>query len=115
MNLRDQIKSVKDSRLEKVHVPEWECDVFIKSLTAEERHKLDNAITKDNENFAYLTLCASLADEEGNLLFSFPEDVGILKDKNFAVIWALYLEAIKVGKMRLEDVEDALKNLNAVR
>lgn len=120
---KEQILSTSDLQIKKVHVPEWNGDVYVRSLTGTERDKWEKdglVITQgakqvipqmrprmDNTRarLVVLTCC----DEQGNRLFS-DDDIEVLGRKNSAALSLLYNVAASLSGITEEDLEDLLKN-----
>jgi hypothetical protein len=63
----DDILQADDSKVEPVKCPEWSGDVYIRSLTADERDKLERVISEGiSETVALVSL--SLCNEDGKSL-----------------------------------------------
>lgn len=111
MNLKDKIKHVR-LNLRKVHVKEWNEDIFIKRLTLNETIIWDESrvgIKDDNDprwiksRAVFLSLC--LVDETGKRLFDKPEELG---DVDHIILAELGLEALEhngMTKKAREEIE----------
>jgi hypothetical protein len=104
MNLRDKILSAKDSNLAKVSVPEWECDIHVKSWSGLERVKVQS-LTKSDELLARV-VALSACDEAGVRLFK-DEDVAALQEKNGAVLERVALAALQHNGIGKEAIAEA--------
>lgn len=113
MNLRALILTAKDLPLEKVEVPEWSCTVFLKSLSGAERLSLEKDLSSDSKNDGPAlcrVVCATLCDEQGNLVFDKPEDVDVLNKKSVKVLHRLFEAALKLNAFGKSDVDALQKN-----
>lgn len=110
MSVREQIMAANDLPLDKVNVPEWNCDVYIKSLSGRERLQLEADIKRDEDNALFRVVCLCMCDQKGERLFSYPDEVDLLKGKSVKVVQRLFKQALKMNAMRSEDVEDIVKN-----
>lgn len=110
MNLKEQILSAK-VETQKVNVPQWNVDVYLKVLSAWDRFSLWQYIETKGEYFSLALLARSLADENGNRIFTdSEEDLKALADKENAVIEQLALLAMKLNKMTEDSKEEVKKN-----
>ena len=103
------ILSAGDVTLNKVHVPEWGGDVFIRVMSVGERDSYERKwIGKKEtgiENFRTQYLAGVLCDEAGKLLFS-RDQIDKLASKSGAVMGRLFDEAMKHNRMTEEDVQE---------
>ena len=113
---REQILQADDLKREKVPVPEWSGDIYVRELTGIEASEFDAwmAENKDNKKALGLgwhplmvMLCA--CDESGERLFS-RDDFESLKGKNKDVIARIAERAISLNRMGADDIEDEVKN-----
>ena len=115
---KDLIFQADDIKKEKVHVPEWNGDVYVKMMTAAERDRFESdmfeikngkAVTKNVElmraKLVGLTACGS----DGVLLFS-SEDIPKLATKSASAIDRLFAVAQKLNRLTKEDVDELTKN-----
>lgn len=99
------IMAASDTKLEKVHVPEWGGDVYIKTLTGTERDSFEDAYSQEKmRNFRPRFLVLTLCDKAGERLFTDAEVVELGK-KSSAVIAKLFDKAWALNAFRTEDVE----------
>lgn len=99
------ILAAKDTKLEKVNVPEWGDDVFIKTLSGTERDAFEEAYsTEKMRNFRPRFLVLTLCDDKGERLFT-DDEVDALGAKSAAVINRLFDKAWAFNAFRSEDVE----------
>lgn len=99
---KEQILSASDLPREKVSVPEWGGDVFVRVMTGTERDKLISNC--DSYRLLSITLC----DEEGKRLFT-DTDVEALSAKSFKVIDNLVQVALRINKLAPDDREQETK------
>ena len=113
---RDQILKADDLRREKVPIPEWGGDLYVREITGAESLVFDSWMADNKNNKKALgigwhpimvMLCA--CDDKGERLFN-DDDFEALKRKNKVVISRIAEKAIKVNKMGAEDIEDEAKN-----
>ena len=99
------ILAANDVKLDKVHVPEWGDDVFIKTLSGTERDAFEDAYsTEKMKNFRSRFLVLTLCDDKGERLFT-DEEVDSLGSKSAAVINRIFEKAWSLNAFRNEDVE----------
>lgn len=112
--LKDKIFKAQDTKLEAVEVPEWNCTLYVKTLSGAERSKLrqiSDTLTKsgrESEADTHL-LILSACDEQGNKAFN-DSDFAALNEKNASVITRVAMAAIRVNGLGADAVEDAKKN-----
>jgi hypothetical protein len=117
MSLRDQIVNASDCQREAVKVPEWNCTVYIRNMTA---HDLDSwqcetyetngtDVKVNRQNIRSRLLVRCIVDEDGKRVFK-DEEAHELGAKNTKVIERLYKVAEKLNAVTAKDVEDLAKN-----
>ena len=113
MLTRDQILAVDDRPSEKVSVPEWGGDVYVKTYGGDERDSFEQSIIveeKTNLIGVRAKLCVRcVVDESGVRLFS-DEDATLLGKKNAAAVNRVFEVAQRLNKLLREDVEELIKN-----
>src|SRR5437868_7602200 len=98
-----EIIAAKDSQIEKVPVPEWGGDVFVRVLTGPEREeydtlmlsKIDGNKWKDNKGLKQLLLKYALCDEKGTRMVQ-DSDVAKLFGKSSTVLQRLFEKAQQI-------------------
>ncbi|HWE95756.1 MAG TPA: hypothetical protein VG269_17460 [Tepidisphaeraceae bacterium] len=118
MNLRDIINNAVDCQREAVPVPEWDCTVYIRSVTAAEIDSWQcetyavngSNVEVNRKNIRARLLARCLVDEAGQRAFT-DEQAEELGTKNNRVIERLYKIAEKLNAVTAKDVEDLAKNL----
>lgn len=107
MSLRDKILGKLDRPTQMVHVPEWECDVWVRPVSVRTKMKIAAAANSmDFERIVMLTLLDSLCDESGKALFS-ESDVEALAERNGAVIDRLARLVAEANHLGADAVEQA--------
>lgn len=100
------ILSAGDYKLDKVHVPEWGGDVYIKTITGLERdHFEDGYAEQKMKNFRSRFLVLTLCDEKGERLFTDAE-VDEIGKKSSLVLNRLFDKAWSLNALTNEAVED---------
>lgn len=102
---KSKILAANDTKLDKVNVPEWGDDVYIKTLSGTDRDLFEDAYSRDKmKNFRARFLVLTLCDDKGDRLFS-DEDVDSLGKKSAVVLNRLFEKAWSLNAFRGEDVE----------
>jgi hypothetical protein len=117
MSLSQQILDCDDSTIEPIDLPEWGVTAFIRTMTGIERDSWDVYATKElakntKVNIRGKIVCICLCDEDGKRLFGDGQAEALSK-KNAKALNRVYDAALKLNKMRDEDIEDLEKNLKA--
>lgn len=100
-----RILAANDTKLEKVPVPEWGDDVYIKTLSGTERDIFEEAYSSEKmKNFRARFLVLTLCDEAGQRLFS-DDEIDQLGKKSAFVINRLFEKAWSLNAFRDADVE----------
>lgn len=112
MSLRDKILAANDRTFEVVHIPEWDCDVRVYTMTAGDKTRIMKKFTDGgipDDYFARLTyLC--VCDETGTRIFS-ESDIAELQDKSATAITRIAECAARINK--LSDSPEALAEKNS--
>lgn len=116
---KQDILNVKDSVLERVDVPEWKGEVYLRSITASERGQIEAAAAAFRESkgkdasfartFTVKIVSMSLCDENGARLFDDTE-VAKLGQKNAKVIARLAEHAQRLSGFSKDDLDELEKN-----
>lgn len=109
---RDEIFSRDDAKkTEKVHVPEWGGDVYVRVMTARERDALDIRFKDNRVGMRAFIACMLTCDESGNDLFHENQgDMQKLDEKSGRAIDRILEVALRLNGMTQESIEDAEKN-----
>lgn len=115
---RESIIRRRPLKLEKVHVPEWGGDVYVREMTGAERDWLDSQMydpkTKDVSllnvpNYRATIAALVLADENGALLFT-KHDIPFLSSQPARGLERVMEAGLRVSGMSDTAVDDAEKN-----
>jgi len=118
---REQILQANDLPRERVPVPEWGGELFVRTMTGSERDAFESesvifeskgrtAPNMDALNQTRARLCArTICDEQGQRLFS-DADVAALGAKSSAALDRVYEAASRLNKISTQDVEELAKN-----
>lgn len=108
MSDRDAILAIVDSKVQELHIPEWNNrKVFIRVLTGAERDKLAESakiLTNLHGRFAALVL----GDDKGNRIFT-DNDAADLGKKSGTALERIFQAGMKLNSMDGEAVDDAEK------
>jgi hypothetical protein len=110
MSLADDILAADQSQSLKVHVPEWKCDVYIRSLPLGELQAWELACLRskgdgvDDYRTRYLSKC--LVDAEGRELFTSDQ----LKKISGTIGARLFKVAQRHNDLDEKEIEDIGKN-----
>lgn len=102
---KKSILAVDDVRKEKIHVPEWKGDVFLRVLTGTDRDRFEESYADQKmKAFRIRFLLLALCDEDGERLFS-DEEADILGKKSSVVINRLFEAGWKLNAFTQEAVD----------
>jgi len=110
MGLADQIKAADQGNVVKVHVPEWSCDVWIRTISLGELQAWELSCLRakgegvDDYRTRYLSKC--LVDQDGKPLFTSEE----LKGLSGVAGARLFKLAQKHNELDDKEIEDIGKN-----
>jgi len=116
--MKEEILSANDLPLEKLSIPEWGKDVWIRSMTGEQREEFEDALdkyrNKDGELVRKGIYRAMLAvfvvcDENGKLIFS-ESDAVALSRKAVKPLMRIQAKANQLNSLTAADVEAIEKN-----
>lgn len=101
------INAASDIKVEKLAVPEWKTDVYLKVLSGTERDAFEAAYSDEKmKNFRVRFLVLTLCDEAGERLFD-DEQVTILGKRSALVINRLFEASWKLNMLSQEAVDEA--------
>ncbi len=107
---RKAILEANDITSEKLSIPEWGGDVYIRVMTGQSRDAWEEALSNSDslfDNVRSRMAVASVCDEEGNLLFT-SDDVVALGKKSGVALDKVFETARRINKLSAEDI-DALE------
>lgn len=118
---RDDILNVNDIDVEELPVPEWGGSIFVKTLTGEERDKIEAAIivigsdgkpkqTK-MENLRSLVAFYGICDEQGRRLFTEAKDITALAKKSASALDRVVAKIQSMSGMSPADIENLVGEL----
>ena len=114
---KGQILDASDMTTEVVHVPEWNGDVIVRTMTGMERDKFESSLlsekggstTKNMENLRAKMVVMCAVDEDGKRLFT-DKDTEALGKKSARAIDRVFTVAQKLNAIGTADVEELTKN-----
>ncbi|NBW23033.1 MAG: hypothetical protein EBR82_85325 [Caulobacteraceae bacterium] len=110
---KDQIFAAEDTGLLKVHVPEWNGDVYIRVMSVGERDAYENEWQRKKDtgvdDFRTKFLVRCLVDENGVRLFD-NGDVAKLATKSARVMNRLWMAAMEHNSLSDTSIEELAKN-----
>ncbi len=103
-----------DLKFEIIDVPEWGGQVKVITMSGFARDRFEAGITGKNGGSNFVNIraklaAATIADEEGNLIFD-EEDIVKLGKKSCAALDRVFAASQKLNRMSQEDVEALAKN-----
>lgn len=102
---RKSILAADDVRKEKVAVPEWKGDVFLRVLTGTDRDRFEESYADQKmKAFRIRFLLLALCDEDGERLFN-DDEADILGKKSSVVINRLFEAGWKLNAFTQEAVD----------
>lgn len=117
MLTKEQILQTVDLTIEKVHVKEWKGDVYVRSLTGEERDRFEQSnLVKEGKslevrlfNVRAKLVALAMCDEHGNSILD-EGDAVWLGGKSAGAISTLYDVAARLSGISKESIEELTKN-----
>lgn len=100
------IIAANDARLEKVHVPEWGGDVYLRVISGTDRDRFEEAYADQKmKAFRIRFLLLTICDEDGERLFN-DEQADALGKKSSVVINRLFEAAWKLNAFTQEAIDE---------
>lgn len=104
-DLRSRILAANDIKVEKIAIPEWGGDYYVKIISGTERDAFEEGYAEQKmKAFRVRFLVLALCDEAGERIFK-DEDVAELGKKSSVVINRVFEEAWKVNAFTQEAVD----------
>lgn len=101
------INAASDIKTEKVNVPEWKTDVYLKVLTGTERDAFEASYSDQRmANFRVRFLVLTLCDQEGNRLFD-DQQIELLGKRSSLVLNRLFEHSWKINMLSAEAADEA--------
>lgn len=118
---RDDILNVNDICIEKLPVPEWGGAIYVKTLMADERDKIEAAIITIGadgqpkgvrmENLRSLVAFYGICDEQGHRLFTDGRDIAALAKKSSSALDRVVAKIQKMSGMSPADIDNLTAGL----
>lgn len=110
LNKKDDVLKKDDHKTIEVEVPEWDCKVRIKTISASERDRFEQQVYgKSNSNVRAKFLILCIVDDEGKRLFN-DADAASLGAKSGVALDRLFTAAAKLNKIGDVEIETEAKN-----
>ena len=111
---KNQILKAEDLKKEKVNVPEWGGEIYVRTMTGTERDSFEQEIVNTDESANLKNIRARLCvltiiDDKGNRLFD-ANDIEALGRKSALVLDRIFQVAQRLNGITSEDVEELAKN-----
>ena len=115
---RDDILKVQDIKVEKVSVPEWGGDVYVKGMTGTERDSFEASIVNmrgkgtnvDMSNVRAKLAAQTLCDESGEKLFT-DADIKALGKKSASALQRVFEVAQKLSGIGDDAIQELTEGL----
>ncbi len=111
----EAILGADDLPREKVPVPEWKGDVWVRTMTGEQRDELELRalggpnVAQNLKNIRAWMAAQTICDASGRLLFTV-NDIIALGKKNGAALDRVFEKSQELNKLGKEDLEETAKN-----
>jgi len=115
---RDQILNASDIGIEKVSVPEWGGEIYVKAMSLGDRNKCSlclfdtdekgEQIAKKDVDYNTVMLAFTLCDKKGKLIFS-EEDIEAISNKSTKATDRCLEVAKRLNNFTEEEVDNAEK------
>ncbi|MEM8873670.1 MAG: hypothetical protein AAGD32_05360 [Planctomycetota bacterium] len=114
MSLKDTILQTRPRKAQKLHVPEWDVDVYVHAMTSAEKEAWEDSITDRKGRVRKKNLRADLAvevlrDADGNRIFD-RDDVELLAEQPASALSRVYDLAMKLNGVTADDVDELEEN-----
>jgi hypothetical protein len=123
MLTKESIFGANDITIEKVEIPEWGGNVFVKTMTGRERDAYEESCIPEDDgektdskqretNFTNIRArmaCMTICDENGKRLFTM-DDAQELGEKSASGLDRIFTVATELNKISAADVEELAKN-----
>ena len=114
---KDEILRAHDIKVQKLVIPEWEGEIYVKGLTGAERDAFEASViemkgdktTVKMENIRAKLAAMCICDEKGERLFN-DEEVLMLARKSASALQRIFDVAQRLSGLVAGDVESLIKN-----
>jgi len=110
---KKDILLANDTVIKKVHIPEWGGDVYVRSMSGEQRDQFEALIVTNRnsvENFRAKLASMTVCDEAGNLIFT-EADIKELSKKSAAALQRIFIASQKLSRITPNDVVELTEAL----
>jgi hypothetical protein len=112
---KEAILGCKDLKVQKIDIPEWGGEVFVRVMSGSQRDALEAELRKPTPSpmrgrVAAYTIC----DEAGELLFN-EKDIPALEAKSYSALDRVLVAATALNEMTEASIEELKKTLRATR
>lgn len=109
-----EILALNDADIQKINIPEWGGDFYIRTMTGTERDTWEvyasGQLEKDADiNIRAMLAAITLCDEKGNRIFK-ANQAGELAKKSASALDRIYGKSSKLNKLSEQDLKDIEKN-----
>jgi hypothetical protein len=111
---REQILGAADLKKERVEVPEWGGEVYVRTMTGAEREAFEVRAVDTKAKVIPTLLALTLCDAEGSLIFT-PDDIDAINGKSVAALMRLQAVAVRINRIEAEAVDRAEGESDATR
>lgn len=119
---REDILSVNDIEVQELPVPEWGGMIYVKTLTGEERDKIEAAVIEINprsgqpsaarmDKLRSLVAFYGICDETGKRLFTEGKDIALLAKKSASALDRVVAKIESLSKMSPADINQLIGEL----
>lgn len=117
MLTKEQILTADDKPIEKVMVPEWGDEVYVRTMSGKEKDAFEQSIVETNgddivanmHNMRAKLGALCMVDGDGKLLFS-NDEVELLGDRSALALDRVFVVAQKLNGLQPDDIETLAKN-----
>lgn len=100
---KDQILKINDLKTERVNIPQWGTDIFVKAMTSQCKDIFEVKYAKSNNiRAAYAVFC--VCDKDGKLLFD-ESDIDALGGKSASALSKIFDVATRINGYSKEDID----------
>lgn len=120
MSFREELKANPTKlAMEKVHVPEWKKDVYVRVMGGDERDAWEQSITSSEGNVDMVGVrsrltCICSADENGDRLFDDGDEEWLGREPS-TILQRIFAKAQRVNKLTKSDIEELVGNSESGR
>lgn len=114
MATKDEILGKDDLTIERVNVPEWGCEVCVRTMSAAERDAFEASYLGQDDiarmaNVRARFCCLIICDDEGGRVFD-DEDADALGKKSASALDRIFEVGQRLNGLSANDVEELEKN-----